>query len=71
MTVEEFLAWDHGDGRIWQLVDGVPPASRRHSAVQNELGALMRNHLVEQDSRGSVVTTPGVVTPVRPGAGCA
>ena len=68
MTVEEFLAWNPGDGRMWQLVDGVPmamaPPSRRHGAVQNELGALMRNHLVEQDSPCSVVTTPGVVTPI-------
>ena len=69
MTIEEFLAWNPGDGQMWQLVDGVPsamaPPSRRHGAVQNELGALMRNHLVEQDSPRSVVATPGVVTPVR------
>lgn len=68
MTVEEFLTWNPGDGRMWQLVDGVPvamaPPSRRHGAVQNELGALMRNHLVEQNSPCSVVTTPGVVTPL-------
>ncbi len=41
MTVEEFLAWSHGDGRMWQLVDGVPtamaPASRRRVQVQGEL----------------------------------
>ena len=70
MTVAEFLAWNPGDGQAWQLVDGVPmamaPTSRRHGAVQGELGALMRNHLVEQDSPCSVVTTPGVVTPMHP-----
>ena len=24
MSVKEFLAWAPGDGRAWQLVDGVP-----------------------------------------------
>lgn len=69
MTVEEFLAWSPGDGRMWQLVDGVPtamaPASRRHNQVQGELGRLIGNHLLEQGSPCSVVPTPGVITPVR------
>lgn len=69
MTVEEFLAWDPGDGRVWQLVDGLPmamaPASRRHNQVQGELGALIRNHLLDQGSPCSVVPTPGVLTPIQ------
>ena len=49
MTVAEFLAWDAGDGRLWQLVDGEPqamaPASRTHGAIQAELCRLIANHL--------------------------
>lgn len=35
MSVEEFFAWDAGDGRLWQLVDGEPlaPANRTHGAL--------------------------------------
>ena len=65
MTVAEFLAWNPGDGRLWQLVDGEPvamaPASQTHGAIQNELGRLLGNHLAERGSRCRVVTTPGVV----------
>ena len=70
MTVDDFMAWDPGDGRMWQLVDGVPlamaPPSRRHNEVQGELARLIGNHLVAQGSPCSVVPTPGVVTPVHP-----
>ena len=69
MTVAEFLAWNPGDGRMWQLVDGVPmamaPPCRRHNQVQGELGALIRNHFLDQGSPCSVVPTPGVITPVK------
>lgn len=48
MTVDEFLAWDSGDGWMRQLVDGVPiamaPSTPRHGAILNELGSLIRNH---------------------------
>lgn len=68
MTVAEFLAWDSGDGQMWQLVDGVPmamaPPSPRHGAIQSELAALIRNHLVAQGSSCRAVITPGIVTPV-------
>ena len=42
MTVDEFLAWDSGDQRRYDLVDGVsvamnPPASA-HRAVAMKLG---------------------------------
>jgi Uma2 family endonuclease len=71
LTVAEFLAWDSGDrsGRLWQLQDGVPeamaPASENHGAIQAELGALIRNHLVAQRPGCRVVTAPGVVPRVR------
>ncbi len=68
MTVAEFLVWDAGDGRLWQLVDGEPQAmapSRTHGALQNELGSLIRNHLAERSSLCSVLANPGVVPRVQ------
>jgi Uma2 family endonuclease len=69
MTVAEFLVWDAGDGRPWQLVDGEPqamaPASRTHGALQNELGRLIANHLSERSSLCSVLANPGVVPRVQ------
>ncbi len=69
MTVAEFLAWDAGDGRLWQLLDGEPqamaPASRTHGALQNELGRLIANHLAETSSLCSVLANPGVVPRVQ------
>lgn len=70
MTVAEFVAWHPGkdDGR-WQLVDGEPvlmaPASETHGAIQGELAALLRNHLLERGSPCRVIVTPGVVPRVR------
>ncbi len=65
MSVPEFLAWEPGDGRAWQLVDGEPqamaPASRTHGTLQGELGSLIRNHLRAQGSPCALVVTPGVV----------
>ena len=70
MTVAEFLAWDPGDPICrWQLIDGEPvataPGNETHGALQNELGALLRNHLLEQRSACRVLTEPGVVPRVR------
>lgn len=69
MTIAEFLAWDPGDGHLWQLVDGEPqamaPASRTHGALQNELGRLIANHLAEKSSLRSVLANPGVVPRVQ------
>ncbi|MGH6794813.1 MAG: Uma2 family endonuclease, partial [Methylocella sp.] len=69
MTVAEFLAWDAGDGRLWQLIDGEPqamaPANRTHGAVQGELCSLIRNHLLERASLCCVLVTPGVVPRVQ------
>ena len=67
MSVAEFLDWDSGDrtGRLWQLRDGTPeamaPATETHGAIQNELGALLRNHLLERGDQCRVVTAPGIV----------
>ena len=69
MSVDEFLAWQPGDGRAWQLVDGEPqamaPANRTHGTLQGELARLIGNHLREQDSPCTVVITPGVVPHVQ------
>lgn len=69
MSVAEFLGWDPGDGQPWQLIDGEPkamaPTSRTHSALQNELGRLIGNHLVEQRSPCSALSTPGIIPHVR------
>lgn len=68
MSVDEFLAWNPGDGRLWQLVDGEPqamaPASRTHGTLQSELSRLIGNHLAARDGPCVVMTTPGVVPQV-------
>jgi len=68
MTVAEFLDWDSGDGRMWQLVDGVPtamaPPSGRHGAIQSEVARLIGNHLLAQGGPCRVIVTPGIITPV-------
>ncbi len=76
MTVAEFLAWDSGDlsGALWQLIDGVPhamaPASDPHAAIQGELGALIRNHLLAIGSPCRLMVNPGVVPKVRSAKNC-
>jgi Uma2 family endonuclease len=71
LSLTEFLAWDSGDrsGRHWQLCDGVPvamaPATEAHGAIQAELDALIRNHLLECESRCRVISEPGVVPRIR------
>ena len=63
MTAAEFLDWCPEDEQLWQLVDGEPvamaPASTTHGLIQNEIGALLRNHLLERNNPCRVVTTPG------------
>ena len=63
MSVEEFLAWEPGDGRAWQLVDGEPqamsPANATHGTLQNELGRLIGDHLLAQDSPCTAVSACG------------
>lgn len=64
MSIEEFLVRASPPGVQWQLVDGVPvamvPTSPIHASIQNELGALLRNHLAAQDGRCRAYTNPGV-----------
>jgi len=71
MTVDEFLAWDPGDGRKWELVDGEPramaPAKPTHAFLQNEMAALLRNHLLAQGSGCRSATEPGIVPGVQAG----
>ena len=65
MTVAEFLKWDSQDDLRYELVDGEPramaPASTVHGFLQNEIGALIRNHLREKASGCEVVANPGIV----------
>jgi Uma2 family endonuclease len=69
MPVQDFLSWNPGDGRAWQLVDGEPqamaPANRTHGTFLGELGAMIGNHLLDRASRCSVVMLPGIVPHVR------
>ena len=69
MSVQDFLSWNPGNGRRWQLVDGGPqamaPANRTHGTLLGELGAVIGNHLLGQSSPCSVVVLPGVVPRVR------
>ena len=69
MSVEEFLDWEPGDGQMWQLVDGEPqamsPTKRTHGALQNELGSLIRNHLLAEGGTCSVIVAPGIIPRVQ------
>ncbi|MBV8093257.1 MAG: Uma2 family endonuclease [Acetobacteraceae bacterium] len=70
MSVDEFLNWDSGDSFTYELVDGEPiamaPANRTHGMLQNELGALIRNHLRARGSPCDVVANPGVIPRLHP-----
>jgi Uma2 family endonuclease len=65
MTVSEFRKWDSDDGHRYELVDGEPramaPASTIHGFLQNELGRLIGNHLLDKASGCKVVANPGIV----------
>jgi Uma2 family endonuclease len=71
MTLPEFLSWDAADpsGVPWQLVDGEPvamaPGSETHAALQGEVGALLRNHLIEQGGPCRLLSQPGIVPRVQ------
>ena len=64
MTFQDFLIWEPGDGRSWQLVDGVPqpmaPTNRTHGALQMELARLIGNHLEQAGSTCTVIGEPGI-----------
>ena len=65
MTVDEFLTWNAPGPNRWQLLDGEPtavaPTTGLHGLVQAELAAILRNHLLDSQSRCRAVTAPGVV----------
>jgi Uma2 family endonuclease len=65
MTIAEFLAWDAPSGPAWQLFDGVPramaPASGTHAVMQNEVGGLIRDHLLAHRPGCRALTNPGVI----------
>jgi Uma2 family endonuclease len=65
MTVAEFLAWNPGDGRRWQLVDGEPhamaPANTAHGRLQAELARVIGNHFIASSMPCEVFTNSGVV----------
>lgn len=69
MTVGEFLEWDGGKNRRWELRDGVPiamaPSTRDHGALQSELAFLITQHLRSSNAPCSVITEPGIVPRVR------
>jgi Uma2 family endonuclease len=69
MSLDEFLTWDPGDGRRWQLVDGEPqamaPASNTHGELQSELARVIGNHFLGRESPCRVVTSPGVIPRMR------
>ncbi len=71
MTLTEFLSWEPADpsGRPWQLVDGeavaMAPGSETHAALQGEIGAILRNHLVTSGSPCRLLSQPGIVPRVR------
>jgi Uma2 family endonuclease len=71
MTLTEFLSWDPADpsGQAWQLIDGEPvamaPGSETHAALQGEIGALLRNHLLDRDGPCRLLSQPGIVPRVR------
>lgn len=71
MTVTEFLAWNAQDpsGMSYQLIDGEPmamaPGSETHAALQGEIGALLRNHLLEHGGMCRLLSQPGIVPRIR------
>lgn len=69
MTVGEFLEWDGGKNRRWELRDGVAvamaPSTRDHGALQAELAFLLTQHLRASGTHCSVITEPGIVPRIR------
>jgi Uma2 family endonuclease len=64
MTAAEFLDWPAPDGSDrWELVDGTPvamaPSRPRHGMIAAEVGALLRNHLIDHP-RCRAVSEAGV-----------
>ena len=64
MLVDEFMAWDPGDGRRWQLVDGVPqamaPANLTHGTLLTELAYRLTSHFRQRGMPCSAIIEPGI-----------
>jgi Uma2 family endonuclease len=73
MSLAEFLDWDDGTDRRYQLVDGMPvmmaPATEAHGEVAASLGAEIRDRpagsSMRPASRFPAVATP-ITSPTRP-----
>jgi Uma2 family endonuclease len=65
MLVAEFLNWNPGNGRRWQLIDGEPramaPPNAVHAYLKAELGRLIGNHLRAAGLTCDVFANPGLV----------
>jgi len=65
MTVRDFLDWESGDGLRYELVDGEPraiaPAGAIHGFLQNEMGSVIRNHLLSHRPGCVILANPGIV----------
>lgn len=69
MLLDEFLTWDAPVDVRWQLIDGEPqamaPASPLHAGIQNELGAILRNHLADRGGECRAYSKSGIMLGVR------
>ncbi len=65
MSVQDFLAWEPGDGRPYELVDGQPramaPEGTIYGLLQARLAARLTAHLDRTQPSCSAVVAPGVV----------
>jgi Uma2 family endonuclease len=66
MTLADFLEWDDGTDRRYQLLDGVPvmmaPAAEAHGELALSLGAEIRSRLKPP---GRVISEAGITVPDR------
>jgi len=71
MSVSAFLEWEPGDGRQYELVDGLPramaPASIVHGLLQSRLTRLIGDYLLRQGAGFEIITAPGVIPRVLSG----
>ncbi len=68
MTLAEFLAWDDGTDKPYELIAGAPramaPASGRHGAIQDNAAAVIRDRL-DRDGPCRIVHQAGVVLSIQ------
>jgi Uma2 family endonuclease len=66
MTIAEFLEWDAGDDRHYELIDGVPTAMAPAVPVHGRISANLARRIDEAlDDRAScsVIVTAGILSP--------